>query len=519
MIPCWNFWMTDKNTKSNNKSYMRVNREINDFTKKEPINNIEKKLSGLENASYEDIFEPINIPIPENLAGAEAFLKKFKSWARELSQHQTTKQFLELPPRELGNLFIDTEKLSCLGAADLFKSVVTSASRSVEKLPAYGKTGREMSEWFNENPEAKIAMKLSVDSFQAFEADLYAVSDVFFKQGKTITDREREKLKNTLVDERGQFLLEDQIKRANKEFVNPILNRYWIEIQTATEKKDVDSLARIAHELQESNAVFKKMFSKSVRSEYNISAEDIRDVVVETRDSTWLTDRDKKEMTEMAIENWSQTRPDYVSQVVQNLEKAFEETSPGTFHILRHNEKIFAFLHSKPFSYKGERGLWFSSLNVDPQMRGHDIAKAFGSETVKLYGEKNDIFADVFPETDAGTMYVEKLNFSIIGIYDPTDSEDASKIRLLLRRPADKTKQQPTTKGILIRNPESFDHTNAHAEAFRLPTDSGIMIEIVNRLTEAGEIGTRYFKDARDPAVRWIVFEKITDAPQIQMAA
>jgi hypothetical protein len=123
---------------------------------------------------------------------------------------------------------------------------------------------------------------------------------------------------------------------------------------------------------------------------------------------------DKQAVLEMARENWEKQNPELAKAVIAGLEQSLQDTSKQKSYILKYNGKVISYIKFEP--REDNNTLFCGSFNTEPELRGLGIGDEMMVKSILTEAEKNTIIATVSPRIQAGTCYVEKINFVIDGI-------------------------------------------------------------------------------------------------------
>ncbi|KKQ05013.1 MAG: hypothetical protein US15_C0037G0010 [Candidatus Moranbacteria bacterium GW2011_GWF1_36_4] len=125
-----------------------------------------------------------------------------------------------------------------------------------------------------------------------------------------------------------------------------------------------------------------------------------------------LDENDKKEMLEMADENWQRNEKMH-SAIISSLEKELENSAGQKYYVLRYKGKVIAFLKFKKID---DNILYFGSFNVAPGLQNLKLGNLMLDNAVKTEGKKKNIKAAAIPQELITSQYIEKFGFIADGI-------------------------------------------------------------------------------------------------------
>lgn len=457
---------------------------------------VRAKIKELEDSSVESFFgKNTSSSEYEFQTGGRRVMEELAQWISSFFESPERGSLLDLPWKELLDMYRFESRWSHQPSQGrLIQEILTQHEAWLPYLTAFGQSGLQLDQWIREEPAVLEQLRTTMVVYRTFSDSLTQNTEPFFQPGKSPGDSYRQKHLPNATDEAVAYRITSQGAYENRRLSQPAKDEYWDKIEAAIQKKDLKALARLSQEMQSQTTLFNKLFSAAVRSEHTIELKDIQGVQVEKLRAADLTQQDQTQMGQIIEQNWAQY-PDLVASMLTGLHATHKQ---GTFFLLKKHGEIIAFLQASPYKSSKEQGVWLGMLNVDPRYRGHAVATVFTKEMVNVLGNYHSLYADVFPFVEAGTMYVKRLGFQIMGISDPKATGDSAQQRLLLRR-------EPTNE------PGIQNVTRTQREAFRIPEDSALMIRIVSKLTHEGMIGTHYEIDSKDPSIRWITFAKMAE--------
>ncbi|MBI5530810.1 MAG: GNAT family N-acetyltransferase [Candidatus Doudnabacteria bacterium] len=168
-----------------------------------------------------------------------------------------------------------------------------------------------------------------------------------------------------------------------------------------------------------------KVLPKEAKFDFN----EVEGTEIQDRDSSLLTSAERGQMLEIFELNRVGNYPDGLKkQTLKDFRNLIHE--PGhTFRILKHNEKIIAFLHYDQLS-KNE--IYVGSLNLHPSAKDSPVATAMLKSALEEKGGNNLLKAVVWEKNPAKTYY-SMLGFRKVG--EDTNYENTGEKYWQMERP------------------------------------------------------------------------------------
>lgn len=167
---------------------------------------------------------------------------------------------------------------------------------------------------------------------------------------------------------------------------------------------------------------------KVLPKEEKVDFSEVANTTIEDKDSSSLTEEEKKQMTEIFTLN---RLGNYPEKLLKQTQKDFIETlnTPGhTFRMLVHQGRLVAFLHYDQISAKE---IYVGSLNLHPSAKDSPIAVAMLRAALEEKGGENKLKAIVWQNNPAGRFY-KILGFRETGKVE--NYENTGEIYLQLER-------------------------------------------------------------------------------------
>lgn len=344
------------------------------------------------------------------------------------------------------------------------------------------------------------------------------IIETAYKTGDQVS-REFFQAKQELNDEQTAKLRAELLRRANRVMVD-----FFENISNAGEEDRGLKLRQVLHELdavKQDVLIFGGIFKTAFKGSERVDFEQIKDLSFGSFSPADIDDRQKSQMLLIAKENWKQQEkslPGITDFVAGGLRsKLNSDNQASRFSLLSKGDQVVSFVRFDDRPDLGENAVYAGSLNVSPLMRGSAIGEAVMRNAIDSEAKEHVICADVFPEVQAGTSYVENFGFVITGVEEIT-----------VRDP--KTKQMGRHKRLLIRRDDAAQTTyklrngslqkdqimamaggqapgGVEVRRYDLRTEKDKFLNEIAQKTASGMLGTRYVADPHDPNIRYVAFE------------
>jgi hypothetical protein len=169
------------------------------------------------------------------------------------------------------------------------------------------------------------------------------------------------------------------------------------------------------------------------------------------------------------------------------LETSSEETE---WSILKRNGRILAFGR---FDRLADGSLYAGSFNVSSEYRGASIGDALFQHTYDEKAKNCVIYANVYPNMDVASAYVEKYGFVIADVEDVLLPGGGREF------------------GFRIVRDDAVRDAYKRAEPpvnYNLLTDKDRLLADIRKAKSRKEVITRFVIDEKNPDIRWVTFEK-----------
>lgn len=344
------------------------------------------------------------------------------------------------------------------------------------------------------------------------------IIETAYKTGDQVS-REFFQAKQELNDEQTAKLRAELLRRANRVMVD-----FFENISNAGEEDRGLKLRQVLHELdavKQDVLIFGGIFKSAFKGSERVDFEQIKDLSFGSFSPAGIDGRQKSQMLLIAKENWKQQEkslPGITDFVAGGLRsKLNSDNQVSRFSLLSKGDQVVSFVRFDDRPDLGENAVYAGSLNVSPLMRGSAIGEAVMRNAIDSEAKEHVICADVFPEVQAGTSYVENFGFVITGVEEIT-----------VRDP--KTKQMGRHKRLLIRRDDAAQTTyklrngslqkdqimamaggqapgGVEVRRYDLRTEKDKFLNEIAQKTASGMLGTRYVADPHDPNIRYVAFE------------
>ena len=277
--------------------------------------------------------------------------------------------------------------------------------------------------------------------------------------------------------------------------------------QASSSEEVTEQLDRYRSDVVQFASIFKALH----KGDTKLSFEQIRGLSFESKQGPEL-EQERGEMLDVFDQNWEGRDPVTATSFRSGLENALQ-SDKSHFYTLKKDGKVAAFirfdeLEDQPGALHG------GSFNVGTELRGSGIGEAMLNQTVQYESENHTIFAEVPPEIEVGTHYVEAFDHVITGIVE-LPSENGPREMLAIRldkktAPKFKARQKSVSKKDVIKSVGKAENMpiGTRVQKFDVQKDKRAMLDAVRGASYRDEVASRYFTDPNNPNIRYLVFEQ-----------
>lgn len=277
------------------------------------------------------------------------------------------------------------------------------------------------------------------------------------------------------------------------------------DLLLAAESSDASSITTKLERFKGDIVLFASMFKVTQKGQ-EVKFEDIKGVRLESMKATEMEEKDQREMEEIARKNWDIQKPEVTDAVLAGLRQSFKNNK-SQFYWLRKEGAIEAFVR---FDEKPNGSLYGASFNVADALKSVGIGEAMIHAATDVFAKDHSVDIDVFPELLVGIKYVEDFYCVITGIETVRGKSGKDERKFVLQRD---DRKNALYEG--KRSPSLLDHSaQLRIEKFDLTKGTDEILNAVERATRRKEVGTRYFVDPTNPAIRYIAFEPRVELTQ-----
>lgn len=183
-----------------------------------------------------------------------------------------------------------------------------------------------------------------------------------------------------------------------------------------------ETLKEISEELAHVRAeviLFANTFREAAKQP-DFSAQEFVEKAIDIKDSSELSQEEKRQMTEIFISN----RPEFSAELLDSDLQEFKhylDNKGRQFRLLKQNGEVISFLRIDKLS---EKRLYAGSFNLSPDARGTSIALAMAKMVIEELGSRYEIEADCYSRNKSLLLFYKRmLGFKEIGKTDEGDSE------------------------------------------------------------------------------------------------
>lgn len=333
------------------------------------------------------------------------------------------------------------------------------------------------------------------------------LSDYFFSSGQKFTEEQRRVLRGELAKRAKAVLTDFFSEVGSKDGVE-----HELELKVVLDKLEA---------IQQNMVVFAGLFKSVFKGSDQVDFEQIKDLSFGSFSPRGIDDKQKSQMLLIARENWKQQEkslPGITDLVTQGLRSKLDpDNHASRFSVLSKGDRVVSFVRFDDRPDLGENAVYAGSLNVSPLMHGSAIGEAVMRNAIDSEAKEHVIHADVFPEVQAGTSYVENFGFVITGVEEVKVADQKIKKshryrRLLIRRDDAsltdfKLKTSDLKKEQIMAMANGQAPGNIEVRRYDLRVEKDKFLDDIANKSASGMVGTRYIADPHDPNIRYVAFE------------
>jgi ribosomal protein S18 acetylase RimI-like enzyme len=277
--------------------------------------------------------------------------------------------------------------------------------------------------------------------------------------------------------------------------------------------------AEVSKRLEQFNSdivVFASTF-RSLKGDKELSFEQIRGLSFESKTGPEL-EKEKDDMLDLFDQNWKDRDKVTAGQFRSALKEALD-SDKSKFYTLKKDGKVAAFIRFDQLDDQSD-SLHGGSFNVGPEFRGSGIGEAMLNQTVEYESENHIIFAEVPPEIEVGTHYVEAFNHVITGIVElPSEKGPREMLAIRLDKktaPKFRVRQKGVSQKDLIQYAQEpgLAPEGVEVKSFDITKNKKAMLDAVRGSSYTDKVASRFFADPNNPNIRYLAFE--SDIKEVQ---
>ncbi len=211
--------------------------------------------------------------------------------------------------------------------------------------------------------------------------------------------------------------------------------------RTAT-LQDKPTLEVLKNNLAKKNSDFQLFSSvyRSARQDGALPIETLNGLDITSKNATELSDDELPAMEDMLRQNWSQQKPEAVTNLAADLRDRTKAGQDITYYLLHHNSKLSGFVSFDAKNPSAPDGVYADAFNVDADLQSSGIGRAFLENVLKTESRKHNIYAHANPDSPVVKMYTKDFGMKIIGTdYEDIDGQQVAWTKLVLPRATSET--------------------------------------------------------------------------------
>jgi ribosomal protein S18 acetylase RimI-like enzyme len=272
-------------------------------------------------------------------------------------------------------------------------------------------------------------------------------------------------------------------------------------LETQTPEKFISLLERYKTDV----ITFASIFEQAYTQFNDFALEDFQDLRFESTHADALSETTKQQMLVIFDNNWKGQNPDIAEYFKDKLKSALEHSSDKTkFYVLYKENRVAAFIRIDDIGDIEDHAAYAGSLNVDANLRGHSLGNALMDRTLAVEAQTKILQAEVDPDTEAVTRYVED-GFVITGVKPLETNKDVLLLRIQRH---DAINDQYASRKMTIEELITNDlPKGVRVAAFDCSHDNTQFIKAIDDAAQRGEVATRYWRDPKNQTMRYLAFE------------
>jgi hypothetical protein len=292
---------------------------------------------------------------------------------------------------------------------------------------------------------------------------------------------------------------------------NSLLRRAEDIVATATRGSTPEDIEEHLSQARADLVLFATMFRHTQKNTGEVRFEDLKGVRIETVHGGEIGEHDHDAMIGIAHANWIKQKPEVATMIINGFERALTSQNTDVV-LLRKDHDIGAFVR---FDRIDASTVYAASLNVNPALRSAGLGESMLKTAIDRVARDNVILADVFPELPIAMKYVQEFGCVITGIEDVPLDDGTTAPRLCIRRDDERNRHYEGKQSSLV------PHRSFHAitKRFDLSHGTAALVQAVRDAARHHMVGTQFFADSVNPAIRYIVFEPDVTLEEVPIAA